>query len=395
MKKKIVFLLLLPFGLQATSLDEILANAQKSHYVETLKQNDLALNAQIKAQAAFEPLELNLGIAHAKNPDENGAEYALGISQSLAYPLAGNAKDTQVSEFSAASQKETEYKTNLFLLEISEQYYMACTSIERLGILKELLSQQEERLVQLEEAYAVGEISKRELLVHRLDLVSLRQEIRSYERESQAKRELLGETVDFMEVGALACSDLREPRALESLQNFEGHARLQAITHRINAANASYAMQDTLLGSLGYALSYEKELDTTRYSFALSIPLGGTSRQKEQNRLEALHTTQSHREELSLLEIQTAHAIQTLSLKIETLVQEYKTMYEEIIPLSQELLDLEKLSYAQGESALLEYLDAGRSYKSHLLQGMQIKQEYYEALFALYKKADVSIEEIK
>lgn len=151
-----------------------------------------------------------------------------------------------------------------------------------------------------------------------------------------------------MEVGALACSDLREPRALGTLQNFEGHARLQAITHRINAANASYAMQDTLLGSLGYALSYEKELDTTRYSFALSIPLGGTSRQKEQNRLEALHTTQSHREELSLLEIQTAHAIQTLSLKIETLVQEYKTMYEEIIPLSRELLDLEKLSTPKG-----------------------------------------------
>lgn len=395
MKKKIVFLLLLPFGLQATSLDEILANAQKSRYIEALKQNDFALHAQIKAQAAFDPLELNFGIAHAKNPDENGAEYALGFSQSLAYPLESNAKENRAEQLAAASQKETHYKTNIFLLEISEKYYMACNSIERLKILKELSAQQEERLAKLEEAYRVGEISKRELLVHRLDLATLQQEIRAYERESQTKRAGLDAAVDFMAIDALACNDLLAPREFEVRTNAGEHTRFKTLQHRINAANASYAMQDTFLSALGYELTYEKELDTTRYSFALSIPLGGTSRQKEQNRLEALHTTQSHREELSLLEIQTAHAIQTLSLKIETLVQEYKTMQEEILPLSKELLELEKLSYAQGESTLLSYLDAGRSYKSHLLQGMQIKQEYYEALFALYKKADVSIEEIQ
>jgi len=228
-----------------------------------------------------------------------------------------------------------------------------------------------------------------------LDLATLQQEIRAYERESQTKRAGLDAAVDFMAIDALACNDLLAPREFAVRTNVGEHTRFKTLQHRINAANASYAMQDTFLSTLGYELTYEKELDTTRYSFALSIPLGSTSRQKEQTLLEALHTTQSHREELSLLEIQTAHAIQTLSLKIETLVQEYKTMHEEIIPLSQELLDLEKLSYAQGESTLLSYLDAGRSYKSHLLKSMQLKQEYYEKLFELYKEADISIEEIQ
>ena len=57
--------------------------------------------------------------------------------------------------------------------------------------------------------------------------------------------------------------------------------------------------------------------------------------------------------------------------------------------MSLELKDLAKKSLHEGHSSVLEFLDATRSYSNTTIELQEIKKDYYNELFELYKKADM------
>jgi len=53
------------------------------------------------------------------------------------------------------------------------------------------------------------------------------------------------------------------------------------------------------------------------------------------------------------------------------------------------LLELSASALREGEGSAMEYLDASRSYSEKVLEVLEIKKNYYNELFELYKVADL------
>ena len=250
-------------------------------------------------------------------------------------------------------------------------------------------SEQSQRYTQFKKAYELGEISRKDLLFNKLDLVKLQQNIALYEREYLADLTSLQVLVDSIDIDTIECNDLVQPSKEIILKPIEEHGELKVMEYKKNAAHALYKLHDSTISSIGYEFLYEKELDTKRYTFGISIPLDSLGAQKEKLKAEqfALSAAYTHKKDYMKSEIE--HYSKLSILKLGVLHDEFKLLENEILPLNQELISLSKSALLEGEGDIMEYLDSTRSYALNIIEMLEVKKLYYNELFELYKIADI------
>lgn len=388
---KIILFIVLVFSINinAQNLKEILESLNKSSQIKAINAKRDAGIAQSSLISAYSAPELGVSLSHAKEIDNDGLEYSVGISQEIASPFSNNDKNLASKYSSKALTQETEYEFQIIKLEVASSYYNTCVAQELESESSELYLEQNKRVAQSKRAYEVGEISRKDLLFNQLDLANLYRKVKAYKRVYLDEFASLQEHLDNLELTDLSCNDLITPTKDIIIRDINEHGELKVLDSKLDASRARYSLNDSYFPSIGYELLYEKELDTKRYTLGLSIPLGGSTSQKELLTKEELELSSSYKFEHEFTKSRLMKASKGLVIRLETLYDEYELLKNQILPLNTELLNLSKSAHAEGEGTIMEYLDASRSYSENKLEMLELKKTYYDELFELYKVADM------
>ncbi|MEN8302663.1 MAG: TolC family protein [Campylobacterota bacterium] len=386
-------------GLFLVFFISVYANAYNLHEIkESLKSNNKTKSVELKRDSeiakssllnSYEAPALGASVSHAKAADDSGLEYSIGISQTITTPFSYSSKDRAVRQTSMAITQEAKHQLHVIELDVSSKYYAACTSREIHNKSTQLFLEQSLRYRQIERAYELGEISKKDLLFNKLDLSKLRQNINGYELVYLEDFSSLQESVDTLKIDDISCDDLLAPTANIELKEIDEHSELKTLEYKKSASKALYDTHDSAIQSIGYELLYEEELDTSRYTAGISIPLGAVSSEQEMLKAEMLSMSSSYQAEKESMKNEILNNSQKLKSKLELIYFELRILKDEILPLNEELLKLSKSALQEGEGTVMEYIDASRSYSENLLGMLELKKTYYYELFELYKIADM------
>lgn len=393
MIKKLSALILVCANMYAYSLTEILDHTKESHSANVIKEKAASDSANEELFTTYEAPHLGLSGAHARTPSEDGMEYGVSLSQNISKPFGASQKENASKYAIKAIEQKMEHELHVYSLEVTSRYHNACVSEELSTTAKALYEEQSLRVSQLQKAYDLGEISKQSLLFHKLDLAKLYQKRNYYQRQAVEKIAYLNESVDNLDIDAISCSDLVEIRKDIKLGEITEHGEIQEIGFMKQSTDALVSLQDTALSSVGYELMYNKELDTTRYTFGVKIPMDFLSSQKELEKAKYMHLDNAMQAQKDSLMSQIQEQSNTMLQKVVTLYDEYTLYREELVPMSSELKELSKTARLSGEGTMMEHLDTMRSYTQNILEMLEIKQKYYDELFELYKTADLSLGE--
>ncbi|MCX6075578.1 MAG: TolC family protein [Campylobacterales bacterium] len=393
MRYILFFILIMSINLNAQNLAQILEALKVSNKAKAILEKTKSKITQNELYATNEAPTLGATLSHAKESVEKGSEYSLGFSQKLSHPFAASQKERGVAQFSKAIEQETKHELHLLTLDVASKYHNSCVSKEIRDKAILLFGEQSKRVAQIQKAYELGEISKKDLLFNKLDLAKLHQNVNNYKRTYLSALAGLQERVDTLVINDIECSDLFTPIRHVELKPLSQHDELKSIEYKMHASKAFYEVQDSSFSSLGYEFLYEKELNTQRYTAGLSIPLDTLSSQKEKLRAQQLFMSSSYAFEKASLESEIQNSSNAFVSKLEALYDELILLKDEIVPLNEELANLSKKAFDEGEGNIMEYLDATRSYSLNLLGMLEVKKTYYNELFELYKKADLDFGE--
>ena len=393
MKLKLFLILMLSLSLYAQNLAEIIDSLSSSKKAKSIKDKSYSEIASSESSLSYAAPELGLSVAHAEDSVDDGLEYAVGISQNISQPFSSADKSKATTSMSNSIAQEAKHKLHILRLQTASLYHDACISKEVKEKATLLYDEQLKRFGQFQKAYDLGEISRNSLLLNKLELAKLKQKISAYKRAYLIELSSLEAVVDNLTIESVECSDMFEITPVVKLIATEQHAEVQRVEFEKDSSKASYKLHDALFQSVGYELAYEQELDTTRYSFAINLPISALTDTNEKNRAEYLHLNSALSAEKDALVQEIRSASNSLQLKLGTLYDEYILVKEEILPLNKELLRLSKSALAEGEGSVMEYLYVSRSYSEYMIEVLQIKKNYYNTLFELYKKADLDLGE--
>ncbi|MCW9027024.1 MAG: TolC family protein [Thiovulaceae bacterium] len=393
MKSKLFLVFLFSINLYAQNLSQILEALQNSKKTLAIKQQTYSDIAQSEQFITQDAPELGVSLTQADESSDSGLEYSLGISQSLSHPFSSSSKKEAIDSYTKALNQESKHQLHILSLDIASKYHSACISKEITQGAELLFKEQNSRFNQLELAYDLGEISKKDLLFNKLDLAKLQQKLIYNKRTYLSELSAINELIDNLDVNRLSCDDLIQITRDIKLNTIDEHAEIKGITYKQNSAKSFYDVYYSSLKSMAYELSYEKELEATRYTFGISIPLSTLSSQTQKQKAEYLHKSSALSAQKESLKSMLEKTSNSLKSKVQTLYDEYSLLNEEILPMSLELKNLSKTALNEGEGSIMEYLDATRSYTENMLEMLQSKKNYYYELFELYKKADIDLGE--
>jgi outer membrane protein TolC len=388
---KFTLFLVLFFSISANAynlkeIKESLKSNSKTKSIQLKRDSEIAESSLLNTYEA--PL-IGLSISHAKAPDDSGVEYSIGVSQDIATPFSSSDKNRATTQSTMAITQEAKHTLHLIELDVTSKYYAACTSKEMMAKSELLFEEQDRRYKQLQNAYELGEISKKDLLFNKLDLAKLAQGISRYKLVYLEELSSLQESVDTLKINEIACDDLIAPAKSVILRDISEHGELKTLEYKREASKAFYNMHDSTFQSIGYELLYEKELDTTRYTAGISIPLGAVSSEQEMLKAKELAMSSSYEAEKESMRNEILRSSKKLSSKLELIFYELSILQDEILPLNRELLKISKSALQEGEGTVMEYVDSSRSYSENLLGMLELKKTYYYELFELYKIADI------
>ena len=389
MKLRLFLVLFISVYASAYNLQEItdsLKSNSKTKSVNLKRDADIAQNSLLNS---YDAPVLGASLSHAEELDDNGLEYSIGISQDISTPFSFSSKNKATQQSAKAITQEAKHALHLIELDVSSKYYAACTSREMQNRSVQLFKEQGLRYKQLERAYELGEISKKDLLFNKLDLTNLRQSINRYQLVYLEDFSTLQESVDNLTIDEISCNDILAPNENVELKDIHEHGELKTLEYKKSASKALYKTYDSLIQSVGYELLYEEELYTKRYTVGLSIPLGGMSSKQEILRVGELSMSSSYESEKEAMKNKILSSSKKLKSKLELIYNELSILQNEILPLNKELLRLSKSALKEGEGTVMEYIDASRSYSENMLGMLELKKTYYYELFELYKIADM------
>ena len=393
MKLKIFLILSMTLSLQAYDLKEIIDSLHTSKKAKEIKQKSYADIASYALDTAYEAPELGLGLTEVKLDDrsDNGLEYSLGISQSIAQPFASKSKKRATQAMTNSIKQEAKHEFHIFVLHTVSLYHDACIAKELEEQANALYEDQEKMFQQVQRSYDLGEVSKKSLLLNKLELMKLQQKTSTYKRAYEIDLHALQSEVDSLEIKELHCEDMFEIKRDIELTPLEEHGEVKRIEFEKDASASYLNVYDAMLQSIAYEVSYERELDAKRYGFGVSIPLSSLSDSNEIAKKEYLHKHAALSFEKDTLMQGVKSTSASLGVKLQTLYDEYTLIENEILPLNRELLRLSKSAYLEGEGSAMEFLYTSRSYSEYMIEILQIKKDYYNQLFELYRVADLEL----
>jgi len=394
MKQTIFISLILLSQLSALSLSEVRSSIKTSAKFQAIESKNSAAIALNKAQMSNEAASLLLDLGYAKEElGQKGLEYQVSLSQNLKNPFLQREK-TKYNFYTKDYYTTKElYQQSLLEYEAIEKYHLACIEKERFEYFQTLLENENEIVQKLQDAFTLGEISKKTLMFHQLEFLKLAKSKKEYYGLYEQSLLSLQEYIESETIASLECNDLYEISSMQQKGQMQDHRKYRLLFTQKKLSELDLSFSQSILPSFTYSFGYEKELDKDRYGLSVSIPLqfwGTQQKEYEQSYLKRFNTNEKELESfVKTYQTEESQYLQALQNRY----QNYVLYSKELLPLAKELHELSTIALYEGEGSNLEALDALRSYKENILEFIEIKKIYYRDLFTYYKKMDLQPEE--
>ncbi len=392
MKTLLLVLALYAFGYASSvNLNQLLDNVQENH--PSFKASQEAIQAQhFKHEAEFStaPLSFISSVANATPAEgDDTIEYSLGVEKE--FRIGKSAYYTSQMGHYEHEAMEGMAKKELLALqnELKKAYHLSCIEKENIANYAKLLEQFELIYSKKLKAFDYGELSKKELLQLSLEKDRLIEKITALIADEVASRRHVLALAQYESDNELACTDLLP------LQPFLGSDQTryplsEEIYRNLNlSSDNALKRYESTFNTMSVALHYDNETDIERVGVDLSIPLTFTSTEYEKMRLSSLHNKQKLLYEKEALFLHKNALSAALTAQLNTLFEQYKSIYSRVQTYQKELLPLIETSYRLNESSLIEYLLSYTNFNTISEELNRTKKNYYNTLFQLYSVLEI------
>lgn len=367
------------------SLEELIAIAmEKNPSVSVFKTNLEASRGEVISAKAYPnpELEFQVGSGKAIDTGESKGQYSIGIGQPLEWPGKRYYRKKAAEAGVEALENDLEDFHLQIKAEVKKAFFLLLSDKKVLEIAKENLKTVDDILKAVEIRVKAGEAPEFELVKAKVEMLRAEKELKKANNTLTVSRAsfnaLLGNSLkhDFDIEGEFRIPEKKYELASLVSNAVERHPLIlkakkdaEAKGYSLEREKASIFSDVTVRGF------FNREIDKDSYSLGLSIPIPFWYQRKGE-----ISTAKG---ELAKAEADVFKARIELSRLITEEYQNYSTALDQIEVFEKGLLKeaalalrIADLSYKQGESGLLDYLDAQRVYRSTVM-------EYYQAFFEL------------
>ncbi|MBC8237526.1 MAG: TolC family protein, partial [Helicobacteraceae bacterium] len=202
MELKIFFALSITLSLQAYDLREIVNSLHTSEKAKEIKEKSYADIASAALNTAYESPEFGVGLTEVRLDDgsDKGLEYSMGVSQNIAQPFSHKSKKRAALAMTNSIKQEAKHTFHIFVLDTVSLYHDVCIAKELKEEAKVLYEDQVKMFGQVQSSYDLGEVSKKSLLLNKLELMKLEQKTSAYKRAYEIDLHSLQSQVDSLEI---------------------------------------------------------------------------------------------------------------------------------------------------------------------------------------------------
>ncbi|MCS7212984.1 MAG: TolC family protein [Candidatus Calescibacterium sp.] len=373
------------------TLDEIIGLAvEKNVELSILKARLEANRGRVVSARAFLNPEVDFTIGRGKEMRASVFEYSFGVAQTLEFPSKRFFRLKFAETLVEVSEKDIDY----LLLEIKSRVKKAFLKLvldkKILSVLEENIKAIDELVKAVQIKFEIGEVSEYDYVKVKTDYLTATNELRRAKNNVQISKSNLNSILanslqdDFDVIGELIFRE--EKYKLEDLLSSmkEKHPLILRAKKEVDLKR--YALQKervSFLPDITLKLFYDSEVDKKLYGVGFSLSLPVFYRNMGEIITASMELAEAEYESQKIL-VEMSKAVNEEYQNYLSSYERAKTFREELLMNARRALELSKLSYLQGESGLLDYLDSLRVYRLVLI-------EYYQTLFEL----EVSITELE
>lgn len=368
-------------------VDQILKTTHPSFLA--LQEERASGIAQINSQYASSAPVLSGFIADAHPDDaQNETEYSVGIGKS--FSLFGTRdKQAQIAKMQLEAQIIAKEQALLTLRnDVMYQYHAYCINQSAGALYAQYVADFDTLYEKKKRAYALGEISKKELLQLEMEKKQLQIQNTAKINEIQNSKVALLASLQRQEE-TIECKALSP--ILEHIDTQTALFSLSAKSYEleIEAAKQSASVADRKFDTVDLSVGYDREVDLKRYGLGIAVPLSFASPANEQQKISALHAQKVKKLEKSQMLLEKEKQYQILSNALLADAQAVSSLASSVATYENELLTLMEKSYLLGESSITEYLLSKQQYRTLQESLHNTKLRYYKTLFDLLSAAEM------
>lgn len=357
-------------------LDELLAiAAEKNPSVAVFRANVGAASGDAISAAALPNPELEIegGRGESLDGSESRDEYSVSIGQPLEWP----GKRYFRKKAAKAALEAARYDSDNFMLElrfeVKAAFYRLLLGKKEAEIAGENLKTVDELLETVEIRVEAGESPGFELVKARVESLKAAKALRSAEKRvlitGTRLNSLLGNALpdnfDVQGEFSSAEQDLDKNELLEAA--LEKHPLLLRQKKEAEArGNDLKRERQSRFPDVTVKGFFDRELDKESYGVGLSLPLPLWYRNRGEIAT-ASGELAAAEAELFKARVELSRALEEAYRNYEIALDEIEVYEKGLLRQAEEALEIAEFSYRQGESGLLDYLDAQRVYRETLL----------------------------
>ncbi|GEM_PF-2140009 len=391
--KILIIAMVVQLSLAAASLnlEQLLYSAQDNHPDFTATQEMMkAEHARHEASYSRAPVELLSSVAYATPASaQESLEYSIGLGSE--FRLGDSAKDaSSASHYEhLAMQNSAKLKLLKRQNELQREYHLSCIERESIDSYANVLEQFELVYAKKTLAFEYGELSKKEMLLLRLQRDKLIQKVEALRLNEDILRKKVLSLAQLDSDNQLFCDDLAAIEIFDvknlKIYNFSE----QMFANLELSLKSKMRRYGSNFNSIYLSAHYDNEVDIERFGVELSVPLNFTSSKYEKMRVSLLHDTNRVHYEREALYLKKRVHTQALLAELSRSVKLYGDIKNRVNLYENELMPLMLQSYRLNESSFVEYLLSFAAFNDIVQELYSAKRGYYQTLFELYNVLEI------
>ena len=364
------------------SLEKLLAiSVEKAPSMEIVNSQIVAARSYIIAKKAYTnpEIELEIGKGEALEGDESRTEYSLSIAQ----PIEWSGKRLFKVKAAEATLEAKKHESEDFLLElrfkVMAAFYELLLHKEEVAIAEENLKTVKELVTTVNARVDAGESPKFELVKAKVEALKATKELRNKAALVTLAKSNLNSLVgnilpeDFDIGGKFKVYDKKMTLSRINNSTQDEHPLILHQQKNIEARKHLIKKeQRTIYPDLTLSGAYEKELDKKSYVIGItaSLPLW-YGNEGEIKMAQAEHSVA--KAELEKVKIEIKRAKNEALKRFDIALDNIEVFEDGLLKEAEEAQEIVDFSYRQGESGLLDYIDARRVLRETRLDYIRAK----------------------
>ena len=348
----------------------------------------------LRTARAYPNPELGLAAARGKSREDGStkAEFGILVTQPVEWPLKRLYRGKAAEEEIKVSELEKDAVQAELIFTAKQLFYSILFAKKDLEIAKENLDTSRTLLSIIKRRVELGESRELDLIKAKVETLKSERELIRAESSLGAVKAILNRFLGgSLEKNFDVEGELTPPSTISSIDeisekvdNFNPQLKAQKI--EVKRAEFSILEQKHLVvPDIFLQGFYDKEIDRTALGGGIGIIIpfwyqnqGGIQSAKAEERKAT--------SDLKLLEIETGNRLDDEYKNYKIAFEQSKIFSGELLKEAKRSLEIAEFSYVQGETQLLDVLDALRTYRDTL-------REYYQVLYQFYV-SEITLEKI-